>query len=61
MLEYLLDYCSELWAFCFAIVYLTCCEEDIFYIGKDADELFFRFDAVRFMIGLMIDIIVHIV
>jgi len=61
MLEYLLDYCNKLWAFCFAIVYLACCEEDIFYKGKDANELFFRFDAVRFMIGIMIGLMTGII
>lgn len=65
MFEYLLDYSSKLWAFCFAIVYLTCCEQDILYIGENSEELFFRLDTVKFMIrlmiGLMIYIIVHIV
>jgi hypothetical protein len=65
MLKYLLDYTDKLWTFCFAIVYLTSCEEDVFYICENADELFIRLYAIElmsmFMMRLMIKLIIHII
>jgi hypothetical protein len=59
MLKYLLDYTDKLWAFFFAIVYLKSCEEDAFYICKNANALFFRLFAIRFMIFLIIGLIIR--